>query len=355
MIRLVFHVISIAIVLTYVVILALSRHGSREDDRPTGKINVVVPTYNEAGEIDQCLESLIAAGHGVEGYSVNVVDDNSPDGTAEVVARRVPPVNLIRRPGRVSKADALNHAVGNLEGDFFAVVDADCVVGEDWLRGITSPLGDQQAGVSTGSILVRNREDSVWSRMQSCELAFVCHQLMRPVERVGMLYSINGNNFAFTRACWERVGGFDSEKLTEDTNFAIRTRLAGLQIHFAGAKAFTRVPSRLGDLLRQRRRWYLGWYQDLSRGSLLVGALFILLFYYAPVFFLLSFSFLTPVLLLIYYLELLITYRGAYGRLNPVNPLVFIVLAPLVTTTTILTALPSALRGGKRLTIQEHW
>ncbi|MBU7004768.1 MAG: glycosyltransferase family 2 protein, partial [Theionarchaea archaeon] len=255
---------------------------------------------------------------------------------------------------RTSKADALNTAVSDLKGGIFAVVDADCVVSDNWLDNILEPLMEGR-GVSTGSILVRNRGDSIWTRSQSCELAFLCHQLLKPVERVGMLYSINGNNFAFTRECWEKVDGFDPSKLTEDTDFALKTRLAGMGIGFARAKVFTRVPRGLGELMRQRRRWYLGWYQDLSRISLFAGALFIMMFFYSFVFFLVAFSIYSLILAIIYYIELCITFRRAYGTIDPLNPLLFIVLSPILTTLVILTALPSALKGRNNISFDQHW
>lgn len=54
---------------------------------------VVLPTYNEIDNIRRCLESLLGAHHTVE---VLVVDDASPDGTADV-AHRV----AAEHPGRV--------------------------------------------------------------------------------------------------------------------------------------------------------------------------------------------------------------------------------------------------------------
>jgi biofilm PGA synthesis N-glycosyltransferase PgaC len=349
-----FLVLSAAIVILYLLIFIILSTEGGGGPGEKGKVNVLVPTYNESDNIATCLESLTSMDDGEIEHTVHVIDDNSPDGTADIVERRFPGVSLVRREGRTSKADALNTSVRDLEGDMFAVVDADCVVSKNWLEDITRPL-TMGKGISTGSILVDNRGDTIWTRAQSCELAFLCHQLLKPVERVGMLYSINGNNFAFTRDCWERAEGFDPSKLTEDTDFAVKSRLAGLEIEFVRAKVFTRVPRSLGQLLRQRRRWALGWFQDISIHSLLAGVLFISMFFYAAIFFLAAFSVYSLTLAIIYYIELCITYRQAYGTLDPLNPLLYIVLSPILTTLIILTALPIALRGRDNLSFEEHW
>jgi len=354
LIRTIFQVISIIIIALYLLILLLSVRRKEEEAAIEDPVNVIVPTYNEAETVGDCLESLVKMA-GQPEARIYVVDDNSTDGTRDVVSRFEGKVFLMERPTRTSKADALNHAVRNLKGDIFAVVDADCTVGTQWLSQVVKPLAGRSAGVSTGSVLVGNRKASILTRMQSCEMAFLCHQLLLPAERLGALYSINGNNFAFTRECWERVGGFDPSKLTEDTDFAVRTRLSGLQIRSARSRVFTHVPESLGELLRQRRRWYIGWYQDFSNFSLLGGAAFILLFYFAPILFIAAGSILSPVFIIAYLTELTITYRRAYGHLSILDPLIFLVLVPLVTAATIVTALPSVLKGEKAMTLEKHW
>ncbi len=61
---------------------------------------VVIPTYDEAGSIGEVIERVLAADQRAE---VLVVDDASPDGTGDLVARRAagePRLHLLRRPGK---------------------------------------------------------------------------------------------------------------------------------------------------------------------------------------------------------------------------------------------------------------
>lgn len=61
---------------------------------------VVIPTYNEKENIGQIVPEVLAQGRGIE---VLVVDDNSPDGTADVVramSAKDPRVHLLSRPGK---------------------------------------------------------------------------------------------------------------------------------------------------------------------------------------------------------------------------------------------------------------
>lgn len=67
---------------------------------------VCLPTYNEAENIELVIDGLLAA---EPSLSILVVDDGSPDGTGDIVARRAasdPRVGLIRRPGRLGLGTA---------------------------------------------------------------------------------------------------------------------------------------------------------------------------------------------------------------------------------------------------------
>ncbi len=72
----------------------------------TGKKIVVVPTYNEAENVDLLVEAVLAQG---SDYEVLIVDDASPDGTAEIVAAKAatePRLHLLRRNGKLGLGTA---------------------------------------------------------------------------------------------------------------------------------------------------------------------------------------------------------------------------------------------------------
>jgi dolichol-phosphate mannosyltransferase len=67
---------------------------------------VIIPTYNERENIGILLDQLLALPYGLD---VLVVDDSSPDGTAQLVETRMvsePRVHLLRRPGKMGLGSA---------------------------------------------------------------------------------------------------------------------------------------------------------------------------------------------------------------------------------------------------------
>jgi len=93
------------------------------------KVSVILPTYNERENIVSLIESLssvlVDEGHD---YQVVVVDDNSPDGTAEAVRQRYSSterVKLICRNGQRGLATALKTGIQESSGDVVVLMDAD--------------------------------------------------------------------------------------------------------------------------------------------------------------------------------------------------------------------------------------
>jgi dolichol-phosphate mannosyltransferase len=120
---------------------------------------IIIPTYNERDNIDPLLERLLALPFELE---VLVVDDGSPDGTADRVKAWVaksPRVHLLQRPGKMGLGSAyrdgfryaLEHGaefIFEMDADFShdpdaigdfleAAKDSDVVLGSRYLHGVT--------------------------------------------------------------------------------------------------------------------------------------------------------------------------------------------------------------------------
>ncbi|MEB3173076.1 MAG: glycosyltransferase family 2 protein [Cyanobacteriota bacterium] len=93
----------------------------------TLRVSIVLPTYNERGNIEPLLAQLLLLQQHVD-LELLVVDDDSSDGTAELVrqlARREPRLRLIRRVGRSGLASAIKEGLLDATGDVAVVMDAD--------------------------------------------------------------------------------------------------------------------------------------------------------------------------------------------------------------------------------------
>jgi dolichol-phosphate mannosyltransferase len=91
------------------------------------QLAVIVPSYNERGNIELLYEKLAIA-LGDTAWEMIVVDDNSPDGTADVVnelSRVYANVRCLRRFGRRGLASACIEGMAVTSAPYVAVIDAD--------------------------------------------------------------------------------------------------------------------------------------------------------------------------------------------------------------------------------------
>jgi len=91
-------------------------------------LSVVVPTYNERENISELLRRIdsVLRAEGIK-YEVVIVDDNSPDGTADYAEKLSSkyPIRVVRRPGKLGLSSAVLDGVRASEGSIIAVMDAD--------------------------------------------------------------------------------------------------------------------------------------------------------------------------------------------------------------------------------------
>jgi dolichol-phosphate mannosyltransferase len=89
-------------------------------------ISVVVPTYNEAASLPDLAARLSRALDG-RSWELIVVDDGSPDGTANVAEGLAPriPVQVVRRPGKLGLASAVVDGFAAAAGEVLVIMDAD--------------------------------------------------------------------------------------------------------------------------------------------------------------------------------------------------------------------------------------
>ena len=90
------------------------------------EISVVIPTYNERDNITSLLVQLDSVLSGYN-YEVNLVDDNSIDGTAELALSLSAkyPVNIIVRKDKRGLASAVVDGFSHSSGRTLLVMDAD--------------------------------------------------------------------------------------------------------------------------------------------------------------------------------------------------------------------------------------
>lgn len=133
------------------------------------QLSVVVPTFNERDNVELLFRKLEAALAGVA-WEVIFVDDNSPDGTWQVVremARRDPRARCIRRIGRRGLSGACIEGILASGAPFAAVMDADLQHDETQLAKMLSLLESNAADLVIGSRYIEGGSADSFDRQRA--------------------------------------------------------------------------------------------------------------------------------------------------------------------------------------------
>ncbi len=103
-------------------------------------ISVIIPTYNHANELRQCLASIKA--QTFKDIEVVVVDDGSVDNPQLVVAELLPQAIFLRQENQGAAA-ARNRGFEQSQGEYVIFVDADVVMKPTMLEKMHQVLAEQ--------------------------------------------------------------------------------------------------------------------------------------------------------------------------------------------------------------------
>ncbi len=114
---------------------------------------IVLPTFNESGNVGPIVDRLAAALEGVR-YEVIFVDDDSPDGTADAVRRlgtEHDNLRVLQRIGRRGLASACIEGILGAAAPFVAVMDADMQHDESILPEMLGRIREENLDLVVGS------------------------------------------------------------------------------------------------------------------------------------------------------------------------------------------------------------
>ncbi|MFI5890279.1 bifunctional polysaccharide deacetylase/glycosyltransferase family 2 protein [Actinoplanes sp. NPDC051513] len=222
-------------------------------------VTIVVPAYNERETIGAAVASMSRSEH--PDVSVLVVDDESTDGTAEVV-EAMDNVQVVRIPSG-GKARALNAGVALSRADLIVMVDADTVVLPDSVHRLVQPFADPEVGAVAGNVKVSNRR-GLLGKWQHIEYVIGFNLDRRLYDTFGCIPTVPGALGAFRRAALDDTRGLSTGTLAEDTDLTLAIQQAGWRVVYEEtAVAYTEAPATVRQLWRQRYRWSYGTMQAL--------------------------------------------------------------------------------------------
>lgn len=228
-------------------------HGQSTTPEPpiaTRAISIVIPTYNGASRIANCLTALLpqAEAHGAE---ILVVDDGSTDDTARVVSQ-YPSVRLIQK-SNAGPAAARNHGATEATGNIILFTDDDCVPAPDWLAKMLAPFEDADVVGAKG--VYRTLQKSIVARFVQIEYEDR-YRLMSVHKDIDFVDTYSA---AFRRERFLEIGGYDTSfpvACAEDIELSYRMSARGWKMKFVpDAVVYHTHPDSLPKYLKKKYKF----------------------------------------------------------------------------------------------------
>jgi len=218
-------------------------------------IGVAVPCKNEEGTLRACLTALQRQEPPV---ARTVVVDNGSTDSSPRIARELAEVLELPEASISAMRNRGAQQLGPV--DFVGFVDADVVVGADWLRAALAAAADGADVVGSRSLPAT---DATWVAARWAEVE------RHRVHDDSLLWS---QHLLVRREVFEALGGFDETMRTgEDADLSARARALGYEVRNVPGMVATHhgFPSTLRGFLR-RERWHTstpGWFARMNPAS----------------------------------------------------------------------------------------
>jgi len=214
--------------------------------------SVIIPVFNEAQTLGDCLMSLVRQAEQHQGIEIIVVDDGSTDNTADL-APGFPGVRWLRQIQQ-GPAAARNRGAREARGEIVLFMDGDCIPLDNWLEEMLAPF--QQApdiiGVK-GAYITYQR--ALMARFVQIEYEDKYDKLAVPA----YIDFIDTYSAGYRRQMFLKVGGFDQEfpvACAEDVELSYRLANLGCKLVFnPNAKVIHRHPDSLADYLKKKYKF----------------------------------------------------------------------------------------------------
>ncbi len=236
---------------------------SSSDTLPT--VSVVIPARNEAGNLSQCLASVLNQNYPSHLFEVILINDDSEDETgliADQIAQNTPNLSVIhlKEKGLNSyKKAALTKGIDQAKGEIILQTDADCIVGKKWISSMMGFFCPKTAIVS-GPVKF-TYQSSVFEKIQTLE--FMGLNILGAgsiaMKKPNMC---NGANLAFRKSVFQQLNGYEGvdNVASGDDELLLQKIHKTKQYIIRYASTYSAIVSTpalptLKDLFRQRIRW----------------------------------------------------------------------------------------------------
>ena len=210
------------------------------------QLSIIIVNYNVRFFLEQCLLSIQAASETIA-TEIIVVDNNSLDGSCQMVKDKFPLVTLIENPMNIGFAKANNQGVSIASGEYVLILNPDTVIAEDTLQNVIT-FADKQKDVGavglklidgTGNFLPESKRNIPTIKVAAQKICgnsknYYANDIHE--NGISKVQVLTGAFILIKRKIYDSVGGFDEDYFMygEDIDLSYKLLKNNLQNYYLG-------------------------------------------------------------------------------------------------------------------------
>lgn len=216
-------------------------------------LSVIILNYNGAPFLRGCLDSLRA--QTLDGVQVIVVDNASPDASADLVAQEYPEVELLRLSENLHFCGGNNAGLPLARAPYVAFLNNDTRVVPEWAAEIVQAFERHpEVGAVACKLVLADQPDRLDNAGTEWLSVLLGHKIgwLQPAANYGqerVIFGFCGGGCALRREVLDQVGAFDEDFQShfEDVDLSFRVLLGGWKcLYVPGATVLHHISATYG-------------------------------------------------------------------------------------------------------------
>lgn len=196
------------------------------------KFSFVVPVYNRPDEVAELLSSLSRQNY-PEPFEVVIVEDGSSESAEEVVRSFEDRLTLTYwYKNNTGPGDSRNFGMRKAKGNYFILVDSDCILPPEYLSEVARGLTDAYADCFGGPDAAHPSFNPLQKAISFTMTSFLTTGGIRGSEKAIKKFQPRSFNMGLSKKAFEKSGGFGNIHPGEDPDLSLRLLKLGFRLKY---------------------------------------------------------------------------------------------------------------------------
>jgi cellulose synthase/poly-beta-1,6-N-acetylglucosamine synthase-like glycosyltransferase len=234
----------------------------RESNGDDLSVTAIIPAFNEEKNIERTINSVFSQTKRVR--KVVIIDDKSTDNTLKVIPKSHS-LTIVKNKNRMGKAASVNQVLSLIKTDLVLIVDADTELEATFVEKVCKEFSEKDIDAVCGFVLPsKSSSNTLIKNARLVEYLYSQTTLKKGQKMINGLFVLSGCCSVFKTSIIQQTG-FPQDTVTEDLDLTWLLELNGHRTSMIDAYASTVEPKGLVAYISQIKRWYMGFFQCLSK------------------------------------------------------------------------------------------